>query len=70
MDGGSRKSTAQDIRVVLQWKELIEAGITGDTHIGTPRAQGHAYWLKWHDGLESLKDLLTIAPYLYRYVDT
>ena len=32
--------------------------------------QGHAYWLKWDDGLEALKDLLVVAPYLYRYVDT
>ena len=32
--------------------------------------QGHAYWLKWHDGLDALKDLLMVAPYLYRYVDT
>ena len=32
--------------------------------------QGHAYWLKWDDGLEALKDVLMVAPYLYRYVDT
>ena len=32
--------------------------------------QGHAYWLKWDDGLEALKDVLMGAPYLYRYVDT
>ena len=32
--------------------------------------QGHAYWLKWHDGLDALNDLLMVAPYLYRYVDT
>ena len=32
--------------------------------------QGHAYTLKWHDGLEKLRDLLQVAPYIYRYVDT
>ena len=32
--------------------------------------QGHAYALKWHDGLEKLREWLQVAPYIYRYIDT
>ena len=32
--------------------------------------QGHAYWLKWDDRLEALRNVLMVALFLYRYVDT